>query len=188
MEHIRKDKIVNLPNALTALRIALLPAVVWRFRAGDMLGALGFYLLAMLTDAADGILARKLNQVTALGKLLDPLADKLSLLTLLWLFVKSGDIPLWVLFVELLREAALIAGGSVALHKGIVVYALPIGKVTTVCFVLSIVARFLGFAPVADALLYASVALSMVALVWYTVVLLGMLRKGGSERPRRQKF
>lgn len=172
MEQIKKDKIINIPNLLTLLRIALLPVVVWRFRAGDRVGALLAYLLAMLTDAVDGILARKLGQVTALGKLLDPLADKLSLLTLLGLFVADGGIPLWVLFVELLREAALIIGAAVALHKGIVVSALPIGKVTTVCFVLSMVARFVRLFAVADILLYASVALAMLALLWYSIVLL----------------
>ena len=184
MDQIRKEKIFNIPNCLTVLRMAFLPVVVWRFQAGDQFGALVFYLLAMLTDAVDGILARRLNQVTAFGKLLDPLADKLSLITLLWLFVADGDIPLWVLFVELLREAALVIGGAVALHRGIVVYALPIGKVTTVGFVLSIVARFVGLSPVADVLLYGSVVLAMVALVWYSVVtmrLLGLFRYGKKE-------
>lgn len=178
MEEIRSDRVVNIPNTLTVLRIALLPAVVWRFLKGDKLGALGFYLVAMLTDAVDGILARRLHQVTALGKLLDPLADKLSLITLLWLFVADGGIPLWVLFFELAREAVMVAGGAVALHRGVVVYALPIGKVTTVCFVLSIVLRFLDVTRVADALLYASVALAAVALIWYAVVLVRSLVRG----------
>lgn len=56
-----------------------------------------------------------------------------------------------------------------ALKRGIVVYALPIGKVTTVVFVLSIVARFLSWTQIADTLLWISVALSMVALIWYAV-------------------
>ena len=184
MDQIRKDNIFNIPNCLTVLRMAFLPVVVWRFQAGDRFGALGFYLLAMLTDAADGILARKLNQVTALGKLLDPLADKLSLLTLLWLFVAEKAIPLWVLFVEVLREAALVAGGVAALRRGVVVYALPIGKVTTVGFVLSIVARFVGLVPGADALLYISVALSMIALAWYTVV---TMRRLGLPAPGKKE-
>ena len=178
MEQIRNDKIVNIPNVLTVLRIAMLPTVVWRFVKGDRFGALVCYLLAMLTDAVDGILARRLNQVTALGKLLDPLADKLSLITLLWLFVMDGAIPLWVLFVELVREVAMVCGAAVALRRGIVVYALPIGKVTTVCFVLSMVARFMRFDLPANVLLYAFVALSIVAFVWYGVVL---LRRLGEE-------
>ena len=170
MEHIRREKSLNIPNLLTIVRIALLPAVVWRFRRGDTIGALAVYLIAMLTDAADGIIARRWNQVTSLGKLLDPIADKLSLLTLLGLFVADGQIPLWVLCIVLLKEAALIAGGAFALHRGIVVSALPIGKVTTVKFILSIVARFLALRAVADVLLGVSIALSMVALAWYAVV------------------
>ena len=176
MDQIRKDKIVNIPNALTLVRIALLPAVVWRFKAGDMLGALLAYLTAMVTDAVDGVIARRFNQITALGKLLDPIADKLSLITLLSLFVADGQIPLWVLLLMLLKEITLVIGGGVALKRGIVVSALPIGKVTTVSFVVSIILRFLGYAPMADTLLYVSVVLSMVALAWYSMDLMKKLR------------
>ena len=175
VEHIKKDKIINVPNALTLLRILLLPVVVWRFVIGDATGALIAYMAAMLTDALDGIIARKTNQITALGKLLDPIADKLSLVTLLGLFVSSGEIPLWVLAIILFKEVMMVIGGGVALKHGIVVYALPIGKVTTVTFVLSMVARFMSVLPLADVLLWISVALSMVALVWYAVDLMKKL-------------
>lgn len=175
MERIRQDKILNVPNILTMVRILLLPVVVWRFLVGDSTGALLAYLAAMLTDAVDGFIARKFDQVTALGKLLDPIADKLSLLTLLSLFVMDGQIPLWVLGLILVKEAALIIGGAVALKRGIVVYALPIGKVTTVAFIASIVARFLELRTLADVLLGISVLLAMVALVWYAVDLMKKL-------------
>ena len=175
VEHIKQDKIINVPNALTLLRILLLPVVVWRFIIGDATGALLAYMAAMLTDALDGIIARKTNQITALGKLLDPIADKLSLVTLLGLFVSSGEIPLWVLAIILFKEVMMVIGGGVALKHGIVVYALPIGKVTTVTFVLSMVARFMSVLPLADVLLWISVALSMVALVWYAVDLMKKL-------------
>lgn len=175
VEHIKQDKIINVPNALTLLRILLLPVVVWRFVIGDATGALIAYMAAMLTDALDGIIARKTNQITALGKLLDPIADKLSLVTLLGLFVSSGEIPLWVLAIILFKEVMMVIGGGVALKHGIVVYALPIGKVTTVTFVLSMVARFMSVLPLADVLLWISVALSMVALVWYAIDLMKKL-------------
>ena len=175
MEHIKQDKIINVPNALTLLRILLLPVVVWRFVIGDATGALIAYMAAMLTDAMDGIIARKTNQITALGKLLDPIADKLSLVTLLGLFVSSGEIPLWVLAIILFKEGAMVIGGGIALKRGIVVYALPIGKITTVVFVLSMVARFLSIPSLADILLWISVALSMVALVWYAIDLMKKL-------------
>ena len=181
LEHLKQDKIINIPNLLTVVRIALLPVVVWRFTVDDMTGALLVYLAAMLTDAVDGIIARRFNQITALGKLLDPLADKLSLLTLLGLFVSDGQIPVWVLALMLIKEAALIIGGGVALKRGIIVYALPIGKVTTVGFVLSIIARFLEQIVLADVLLWVSVALAMVALVWYSVDLMKKLHASQAD-------
>lgn len=172
MERIRCSEALNVPNLLTMLRMALLPAIVWRFRQGDTAGALALYLIAMLTDAVDGFIARRFNQITALGKLLDPIADKLSLLTLLGLFVADGQIPRWLLTIILIKEAILIAGGAAALKKGIVVYALPIGKVTTVTFILSMVARFMAMRRAADLLLGVSVVLSLVSLIWYSLVLL----------------
>ena len=171
MDQIRREKALNIPNILTVIRIGLLPAVVWRFRRGDSIGALAFYLLAMLTDALDGMIARRFNQITALGKLLDPIADKLSLLTLLWLFVSDGQIPSWILGLMLAKEVLLVIGGAVALRRGVVAYALPIGKVTTVSFILSMVARFLGRRAAADVLLGISVLLSMIALFWYAIVM-----------------
>lgn len=172
VEEIRKDKIINIPNLLTMLRIALLPAVAWRFLKQDTTGALILYLISMLTDALDGVIARKTNQITALGKLLDPIADKLALITLLTLFVVDGQIPIWILVVMLAKEIVMVCGAAVAFKRGIIVYALPIGKVTTVAFVLSMVMRFLEMRQIADMLLNVSVVLSIVALVWYTITLM----------------
>ena len=176
MERIRCSEALNGPNLLTLLRMALLPAIVWRFRQGDSAGALALYLIAMLTDAVDGFIARRFHQITALGKLLDPVADKLSLLTLLGLFVADGQIPRWLLTVVLIKEAILVAGGAAALQKGIVVYAMPIGKVTTVAFILSMVARFLALRRIADLLLGLSLVLSLLSLIWYSMVLLRRMR------------
>ena len=175
VDQIRNERIINIPNLLTVIRIALLPAVVWRFTSGDSRGALIVYVIAMLTDAVDGVIARKFNQITALGKLLDPIADKLSLLTLIGLFVMDGQIPAWILLLILAKEAALVIGAAVAFRRGIIVYALPIGKVTTVTFILSIVARFLSLRETADVLLGVSLVLSVIALVWYSYVVLRKL-------------
>ena len=97
------------------------------------------------------------------------------------LFVCDGEIPLWVFAIILAKEIALVIGGGVALRRGIVVYALPIGKVTTVAFVTSMVARFLGLSRAADVLLGISVVLSMVALVWYALDL--MKKLGTHQKP-----
>lgn len=167
MEEMRTEKPLNIPNLLTMMRIGLLPAIVWRFRMEDMRGALLLYLFAMLTDVLDGVLARRLDQITALGKLLDPLADKLSLITLLWLFVSAGQISGWVLWLVLIKELLLMAGSAAALSRGVIVHALPIGKVTTVFFTVSMTAQFLRLGKTADALLLASILMSLLSLVWY---------------------
>ena len=166
-------KLINVPNILTMLRI--IGSIAMIFISYDTAAFFIVYSLSGISDALDGFIARRFNQITALGKLLDPLADKLSLLTLLALFVLDGQIPLWVLGLILVKEACLVVGGAVALRRGIVVYALPIGKVTTVAFIASIVARFLGLRASADVLLGVSVLLSMVALVWYAVDLMKKL-------------
>ena len=172
MDRICKERWINVPNLLTILRIALIPLVSWCFLQGDSKGALALYLISMLTDIMDGFIARRLNQITALGKLLDPIADKLCLLTLTGLFVMDGQIPLWALAIILAKESLLVIGSAAALRHGIVVYALPIGKVTTMSFVLSIVARFTGWRDTADVLLGMSIVLSIAALMWYGMVML----------------
>lgn len=177
MEEIKKDKILNIPNVLTLVRIVLLPVIAWRFRLGDRVGALVVYVLAMITDALDGIIARKTGQITALGKLLDPLADKLALILLLWLFWSEGEIPFWALLVILAKEAMLIIGSGAALRMGVVVAALPIGKVTTVSFIASMIVRFLNLKRLADILLYLSVMLALSALVWYIIAFMDKVKK-----------
>lgn len=170
MERIQRENALNVPNLLTILRMALVPAVVWRFRCGDSMGALTLYLMSMLTDAADGFLARRLGQITAIGQLLDPIADKLSLVAILVLFVADGQISPWILGAVLMKEGMLVLGSATALRFGIVVSALPIGKSATLLFVSSTVLRFLSIVLLADVLLMCSMILSLTALVWYSVV------------------
>ena len=176
MELIRQERALNLPNTLTIIRIALLPLVVWRYVQGDIRGALAIYLLAMLTDVADGMIARRFNQITSLGKLLDPLADKLSLFVLLALFVWDGQIPVLPVQLILVKEIILILGSIAALSTGIVVSAAQIGKVTTLSFAGSVVCRFLAYRAMADILLWSSVYLSFAALVWYGFALIKRLQ------------
>ena len=176
MECMCREKNLNAANLLTLLRIALLPAIVWRFVQEDWRGSLAIYITAMLTDVADGVIARRFNQTTMLGRLLDPLADKLSLLTMLSLFAAGGQIPMWVLYLVLIKELALIAGSAAALRWSVVVYALPVGKATTVTFALSIILRFLGRRMAADVLLGVSLGLSFVSLVWYTAACIRRIR------------
>ena len=170
---------MTLANKITLARIALIPFfIVFACIGGAAWDAIALVLfcLCSVTDFLDGYVARKYHQVTDFGKFVDPLADKLSLVTLIALFVADGQIPLWLMGIILLKEVAMVVGGAVALKRGIVVYALPIGKITTVAFITSIVVRFLGWRMTADVLLGVSVVLSMVALVWYSLDLMKKLK------------
>ncbi len=172
MEKIRREKNWNIPNALTILRLVLLPVYVWRYLAGDMIGALVVYLVVQVSDLLDGYIARHWNQVTDFGKLMDPLADKLMLLTVLICFGVRGKLEWWVIALVLGKEALMIVGGVYALRKKIVVAALKIGKVATGLFALAVVGilinneyGILGVLP--QVLLYAAVAVTLGALGVY---------------------
>ncbi len=175
MEQICQEKGCNIPNALTVSRILMVPAAVYFYSAENTNAALFIYLLAMLTDALDGFVARRTNQITTLGKLLDPLADKLWLLTMLTLFFIDGMVSGWVLALLIAKEAILIIGSAAAVTRGITVQALPIGKAATAVFTASITARFAGFSFAADAAMYAAVMLSIAAMLWYSWVLAARL-------------
>ncbi|TAD75851.1 MAG: CDP-diacylglycerol--glycerol-3-phosphate 3-phosphatidyltransferase [Oscillatoriales cyanobacterium] len=107
---------MNLPTWITVSRLAGVPLLLWWLSGeptdGDRWWSLGVFLLAAGTDWLDGYLARKLNQVTDLGKFLDPLVDKLLVLAPLLLLVELGRIPAWSVFVILARELT-IAGWRV---------------------------------------------------------------------------
>ena len=103
----------NLANMLTVLRIALVPIFAWALLAdgghttNGRLLATGIFVLASATDRMDGWLARRSNQVTDLGKMLDPIADKLLVGTALVLLSWLGDLPWWVTVVILVREIGI---------------------------------------------------------------------------------
>ncbi len=106
---------LNLPNILTLSRIALLPVIVGLFFVPEVWAAwaaLGLYAVAAVTDFLDGVAARKLNQITAFGKFLDPIADKIFVAVLLVVLVGFGRLPgAWMIvpIIILVREF-LVAG------------------------------------------------------------------------------
>lgn len=103
---------ISLPTWVTLSRMLAVPlmlAVMGTDTPNHRLIALGAFLVAALTDWLDGYLARKLNQITDLGKMLDPLVDKLLVIAALLLFVQLGQIPAWGVFLILARELVITA-------------------------------------------------------------------------------
>lgn len=101
---------MNLALTITLLRFLLAPWLVWVLLQENHTAALGIFLIGSLSDALDGFIARRFNQCTPLGALLDPLADKLlvacGMLTLLW----QGHFPLWLASFVLLRDIVIVSG------------------------------------------------------------------------------
>lgn len=104
--------VFTLPNLLTASRLVLAPFVAWRLYVGDVEGAFWLFALAALTDLLDGNLARLLNQRSVLGAWLDPIADKVMLLTTLTMLALVGLLPIWLLAVVLVRDVVILSGAE----------------------------------------------------------------------------
>lgn len=159
-----------LPNILTVFRFVLIPFMVFAYLDGLKLFALFIFLLASFTDLLDGYIARKRNQITTFGKVMDPLADKLLVLAALACFYfKDQAIPLWLLIVMFVKESMMVAGGIFLYKKKTVVFAKFYGKLATVLFMAGIVFTFLNeyLYPVNLIVLYAAAAVSVAAMVLY---------------------
>ena len=161
-------------NKLTILRIALVPVFLavlcWGF-PGARWVALAIFILASLTDLLDGYIARRCNQVTNFGKFMDPLADKILVLSAMCFLVEKGQMPGWVLAVVLLREFAVSGMRLVAVEQGRVIAAGWSGKVKTaatmvcLCLMLLVGPPQLGdSAP--DFTAHISTAVILVTTVW----------------------
>ena len=102
----------TIPNLLTAARIVLTPFVAWHLWEGDVEGAFWLFAAAAVTDLLDGTLARLLNQRSVLGAWLDPIADKLMLLTTTAFLCLTGLLPLWLLWTVAIRDGVILAGAE----------------------------------------------------------------------------
>ena len=148
---------MNLPNRLTLARIVLIPVFMaflllqvpkghTLFPHQDLVAAV-IFILASATDGLDGYIARKRNQVTNLGKFMDPLADKLLVSAALICLVELGSVPAWVAWTILAREFAVTGLRAVAAVDGVVISASKLGKIKTITQVVAISAILLHDRP-----------------------------------------
>jgi len=168
---------MNLPNALTITRIFLVPLLVvvllTQFEGRNILGVppeivgAAIFGLASLTDWADGYLARRRKQITPLGQVIDPLADKLLIAAALISLVQMDMVSAWIAAVIIGREFAITTLRAVAYARGVAIPASPLGKIKMIGEVVAILALILAHGPVplADTLdLIGQIAL------WFVVV------------------
>jgi CDP-diacylglycerol--glycerol-3-phosphate 3-phosphatidyltransferase len=163
---------LNLPNALTVLRILLVPVVVVALLDetpnGDAIAA-GVFALAALTDGLDGYIARQRGAITTFGKLMDPIADKLLVTAALVALVSLGRLEAWVAMVIIAREFAVTGLRGVAAEQGLVIQASWLGKLKTTLQIAAVIALIVWEpAPVGvDLLVYAAVAATVISGVDY---------------------
>ena len=163
----------NIPNVLTMLRLILVPVFALLFIQGHRKAALVVFIVASLTDLLDGFLARKLNQITDFGKLFDPLADKVMVLTALICQGLAGVFPWSAIIIVCCKELVMLLGGVFMLSKNVVVYANYFGKTAQVFFIISLVLSFFHDElaaqnlPLDIILLWVTVGLALLAMAVY---------------------
>jgi CDP-diacylglycerol--glycerol-3-phosphate 3-phosphatidyltransferase len=168
---------INLPTKITLLRMLLVPFLLAFLIAPSRVNALMAALIfagAALTDWLDGHLARSTKQVTTLGKLLDPIADKILLAAGLIPLVGLGRVPAWMAAVMLIREFAVSGLREIAAAEQVIIHASPMAKMKTVLQIVAILLLILdyqiwplSFPIVGMGLLTLSLVLSLVSGVEY---------------------
>ena len=159
---------MNLPNKLSLLRMALIPAVVALMIPCDPVCtriALAVFIIAAATDFFDGYLARKHNIVTDFGKFIDPVADKLLNLSALVMLSHQGLLPAWVVVIILARELCVDGLLMVAVGQGRVIAAGKLGKIKTVSQIVTIIWLMLTLQPITN-------VISCVLIIWVAVITL----------------
>ncbi len=145
---------MNLPNSITLSRIAAIPLFLWvlspispvRAPGYQELTASALFILASITDGLDGYLARRRGQITTIGMLLDPLADKLMVSAAYIVLVGyvPGIVPAWIATLVIGREFLVSGLRSIAATEGFTIQASEIGKLKTVIQIVSVVAAILA--------------------------------------------
>jgi CDP-diacylglycerol--glycerol-3-phosphate 3-phosphatidyltransferase len=182
---------LNLPNALTLVRILLVPVLVVALTVetpgGSTIAAIVF-ALAALTDGLDGYIARSRQAVTTFGKVMDPVADKLMIAAALISLVSLDRLAAWVAMVIIAREFAVSGLRIAAGQQGVVIPASMLGKAKTIVQVVAVLALIAVGDPGAawvDALVYAMVVITVVSGADYFLNFRRRLEEVASARRSR---
>lgn len=162
---------MNIPNALTLIRFLLIGLFVYLFFNDSLeyntLWSFLVFIIAGATDILDGFIARRYNLITKWGKLMDPLADKSMLLTVLICLYIEGTVPLWIILIIGLKELLMIGGAAFLYrNRNVVVQANFYGKLATVLFYFAITALTFDI-PYAGFVLFIAVLSTILAFLQY---------------------
>lgn len=167
----------NLPNILTLVRIVCAGVFAHFFVCHQYKACVATFIISMVSDVLDGAIARKYGCVSDLGKVLDPFADKITLLVVSICFYAEGWINGLMLAAVIIKESLMIIGGLIMLRSNVVAYSDRFGKASTVLFCASITMALLSKFPLpkllldvcglSTALFCMSIVCSFIALIHY---------------------
>lgn len=127
------------PNTLTIIRFLLIPIIIAMLVNGNYLGVIIVFSVSGITDILDGFIARKYNLISDFGKLIDPLADKATQLSMLFTLTAKRIIPFWIVSIVTIKEFLMVCGASFLYGKDLIVSSKWYGKASTVLFYIAIV-------------------------------------------------
>ena len=188
---------MNIPNALTILRLFMVPVFVFLYSNGDSfeirLSSAIVFILAAFTDVLDGYIARKYNLITDFGKLADPVADKLMQLSAIGCLALNGRISLWIVALFVLKEALMIVGGLSLLKDKFVVQSKWSGKIATVILFITVIIILVTDQsmlpkPYATMLMFFSIFATMVAFFDYAKMYLKVKEKMQKSRNNKENL
>lgn len=173
---------ITIPNILTVLRLAAIPWMaveIYQTKASSALSAV-LFLVIWFTDVLDGWIARRWNQVSDLGKVLDPLVDKIFQITTAVMMTVVGRVPIFLPITMLLKESTMVVGALILMKYKFVPSAKWYGKLTTV--LLAVAFTFVFFLPIRKIYLskyifITPVIMMFVSLIFYTIEAIKLYKK-----------
>ena len=165
---IHAREFLLIPNLLSLLRLLLIPVAVYLVVRGQDIAALLLILFGMVTDILDGYLARRLNQVTELGKIIDPLGDKLGTAALVVTLALYRDFPVWAAIFVIARDVAILFGAAFYIATG---QPIPIsnllGKLTALAWGAAVISYLTPWHWLQVSFLYLAIAMVPLSFIFY---------------------
>lgn len=163
-ERTASDDWLTIPNLVTLVRFLLVPVFIWLMFHDEYWNALIILIVLFSTDWIDGFLARKLNQVSSVGKWLDPLADRLSLWAVIITVVLSGLAPLWLVFALVVPDVVLAGLMAIVYAGNPQMEVTVLGKARTAALMLGVPLLLFAEAPFVDTELWYAIAIGVLAV------------------------
>ena len=187
-KYLTREQIFTIPNFMSFFRVVLLPFIIWTYWKGSYDVAVGLLILSAVTDALDGVIARKFNMVSDLGKMLDPLCDKLTQASLM-ICLAFRYRYVWIVFALLAAKDLTMSflGAAAIRHRGAVHSAQWYGKVCTVVLE-TVMAALILFPQIPEKIVMLLLGLCcaaiLLSLVMYVIYLRGLIRADHSNEER----